>query len=148
MRPIVAVLLSVCGPAIAQDIHSEAPRRPVAVLEEACSACHGLNHIEVEKTREEWEYTVNNMIGRGAKVRPEEIAGLVAYLNKYHGMPVNLNKASAEEIQSELQIPAEDARAIVKARQTSALKGWPDLEKIEGLNIKKLEPVRDRIMFQ
>jgi len=149
MRPIIVTMLSVSGLAMAQDVHLEAsPRRPVAVLEEACSACHGLNHIEVEKTRDEWEYTVNNMISRGAKVRPAEIPGLVAWLNKYHGMPVNLNKASAEEIQDELQIPAEDARAIVEARQKSALKSWPDLEKIQGLNMKKLEPVKDRITFQ
>ena len=87
-------------------------------------------------------------VDNGNGIRSEEIAGLVAYLNKYHGMPVNLNKASAAEIQSELQIPAEDARAIVEGRRKGSLKAWPDLEKIQGLNIKKLEPVRDRIMFQ
>jgi hypothetical protein len=119
----------------------------VAVLQDACTVCHGLNRLETQKTREDWEYTVHNMIGRGAKVTPGEIPGLVAYLGKYFGMPVNLNTASAEAIQSELDIPMEEARALVAARAKGELREWADLMKVPGLNVKKLEPVRDRIRF-
>ena len=139
----VAAAIAACAPAMAQDT----PRRPVAVLQEACTACHGLNRLETEKTRDEWEYTVHNMIGRGANVKPAEIKGLVAYLGRYFGMSVNINKASAEEIQAELEIPVEDVRAIVEARRKSELRDWADLAKIQGLNIKKIEPVKDRIRF-
>jgi hypothetical protein len=151
MRPVHAIAASIVatGFAAAQDSPktTDQPRRPLAVLEQACSVCHGLNRIETEKTRDEWEYTVNNMVGRGARVRPDEVKGLVAYLGKYFGMPVNVNKASVEVIAAELDIPAEDARVIVEARQKEPLKKWADLEKIPGLNLKKVEPVKDRIQF-
>ena len=134
---------SACGILPAQD----SPRRPVAVLQEACTVCHGLNRLETEKTRADWEYTVHNMIGRGAKVAPAEIQGLVAYLGKYFGMSINVNKANAEELRMELEIPAADAQAIVAAREKTWLKDWADLEKVPGLNIRKMEPVKDRIRF-
>jgi mono/diheme cytochrome c family protein len=56
---------------------------PKAVLEGACSSCHGVDFItEHRKTREDWDFTVKVMINRGAELDPDTAALLVDYLAK------------------------------------------------------------------
>jgi mono/diheme cytochrome c family protein len=63
----------------AQTAPTEADAK--AILESACSTCHGVDFItERRKSREDWAFTVNQMISRGAELSPEETALVVDYL--------------------------------------------------------------------
>jgi cytochrome c5 len=54
-----------------------------AILESACTSCHGLDFItEKRKDRPDWEFTVNQMISRGADLNPDEAAAVIDYLAK------------------------------------------------------------------
>jgi hypothetical protein len=56
---------------------------PKAVLESACTSCHGLDFItEHRKTRDGWDFTVKTMINRGADLDPDTAALVIDYLAK------------------------------------------------------------------
>lgn len=57
-----------------------------ALLRERCASCHTLDRVEQSrKTAEEWERTVNRMVGRGARLTGEEKQALIAYLAAQYG---------------------------------------------------------------
>jgi competence ComEA-like helix-hairpin-helix protein len=59
-----------------------------------------------------------------------------------------VNTAGAKEISAVLEVSATDAEAIVHYRETLGLyKEWRDLQKVPGIDIKKLEQKKDRIDF-
>jgi len=59
------------------------PPDPKAVLESACTSCHGLDFItEHRKTRDGWDFTVRTMIDRGADLDPDTAALVIDYLAK------------------------------------------------------------------
>jgi competence protein ComEA len=72
----------------------------------------------------------------------------VAYLARFFGPDVNVNRASAPDLESQLEITADEAGAIVKFREAQGkLKDFSDLAKVPGLDVKKLEPIKQRIVF-
>lgn len=53
------------------------------LLEERCSVCHPSSRPKSkQKTPEQWETTVNRMMGKGAKLSEEEKAVLLDFLGK------------------------------------------------------------------
>lgn len=70
-----------------------APVRPAAATaageaatRKVCgTACHGFEHvITVGRTRAQWEATIENMIGRGAKATSAEVASILDFLSSAH----------------------------------------------------------------
>jgi competence protein ComEA len=77
-----------------------------------------------------------------AKV-PDAVAKTVDTTGK-----VNVNKATASELASELKLPDESAFAIVRYRVTHGMiKNWEELKAIPGLDANKLEQQKDRLEF-
>ena len=61
-----------------------------AVLERDCGSCHGVVlFLGRHETRNSWGRTIENMMGRGAKVTPQEFELMADYLTKNFG-PDNL----------------------------------------------------------
>jgi len=59
-----------------------------AMFESACSSCHDTGFVgEHRKTHADWEWTVSQMISRGAELNPDEAAVLVDYLAKTYPAP-------------------------------------------------------------
>lgn len=53
------------------------------LLEERCSVCHpSARPKSKQKTPEQWETTVNRMMGKGARLSEEEKTTLLDYLSK------------------------------------------------------------------
>ncbi|MDH3870108.1 MAG: hypothetical protein OET55_06045 [Desulfuromonadales bacterium] len=53
------------------------------LLEERCSVCHPTSRPKSkQKTPEQWETTVNRMMGKGAKLTEEEKVILLDFLSK------------------------------------------------------------------
>ena len=126
----------------------DAPRKASALLQEACTACHGLNRLETAKNRSEWKDTVDRMVYSGADVKPEELNSLVGFLVRYYGESVDINKATAQQLQDELDMTPSEAEAVVKARSESGnFKSYADVQKIKGLDAKRVDPIKDRLKY-
>ena len=53
-----------------------------AIVDNACTKCHGIKKVEsAHKKTAEWEATLDRMIKKGAKVKPEEREAVLKYLN-------------------------------------------------------------------
>ena len=82
MRKAFAVILSLgmfCalsgGLALAQPAGK-------AIVDNACSKCHNTKRVEsADKTAAQWEATLDRMIAKGAKVKPEDRENVLKYLN-------------------------------------------------------------------
>ena len=119
-----------------------------SVFENTCGGCHGADIVIGQTgTRAVWQDTVDSMRGRGALGTDDDFKLIVNYLTKYFGVIVNVNSAPAKDIES-LDLTSAEAAAIVKYRTDKGkIKDWDDLAKVEGVDIKKLEPIKSRVKF-
>jgi competence ComEA-like helix-hairpin-helix protein len=144
-----AVLLVLIAAAQAQDLPGGKGKD---LVEDKCSSCHGLDLLLAEHdSKAQWSQIVNEMVSRGATGSAEELATIVDYLAANFGPEVakiNVNTAAAEDLQSGLMLSAPEAAAIVQYRKDHGkIKDWAALSKIPGIDSKKLESHKDRIVF-
>lgn len=89
---LAALALLATPGALAWAAQEPAPQQPPApptdaqvkaLFESACSACHDTDFIgEHRKSHADWEWTVSQMISRGAELNPDEATLIVDYLAK------------------------------------------------------------------
>lgn len=120
-----------------------------SLFENTCGGCHGADIVVGQTgTRDVWQDTVDSMRGRGATGSDDDFKTIVNYLTKYYGVPVNVNQAPSKDLASNLGLTGAEADAIVKYRTANGnFKAWDDLAKVQGLDIKKIEPIKSRIKF-
>jgi competence ComEA-like helix-hairpin-helix protein len=124
-------------------------------LENMCAECHAVEKIiSKTRTRQGWRKVVTSMIGRGASLTDSEASNLVEYLFEYFGeeapgsAKVNVNKATAKEIETALELSPKDAVAIVRYRETKGnFKNWKDLTRVGGIDKSRIEAQKDRLTF-
>jgi competence ComEA-like helix-hairpin-helix protein len=124
-------------------------------LENTCAECHGVDKIVSQtRTKQAWRKVITRMMGRGASMTDSEATNLVEYLFEYfgedapNGDQVNVNKATAKEIEAALELSSKDAVAIVRHRETKGdFKNWKDLTKVGGIDKSRIEAQKDRISF-
>lgn len=125
------------------------PDRPgKKTVEKVCGGCHGLRLMEnMRKTRAAWKTSVDDMVTKGMKADDEEIDVVVDYFARYLTR-LNLNQAAAADIVDVLDLTAQQAEAILAYRKANGrIKNFDELEKIPGLDARKLAEQRDRIAF-
>ena len=142
--PFLALSLTV---AQAQDLPAGKGKD---LVENTCGSCHGLDVIVAQHaTKDGWSSIVDYMVSRGATGTPDEIKTIVEYLAK--NFPVaktNVNKATSADLQSQLELTAKDADAIVKYRTDHGdFKDWDSLAKVPGVDTAKLTAKKDSIAF-
>lgn len=119
-----------------------------STFENTCGGCHGADIVIGQTgTREVWQDTVDSMRSRGATGSDDDFKVIVSYLTKYFGVPVNVNSAPAKDLEANLDITTAEADAIVKARTAKKFVNYADLAKVQGLDIKKIDPIKSRIKF-
>jgi competence protein ComEA len=122
-------------------------------LVKVCSPCHEPNRAAAFRlTREGWEATVADMKWRGAKGTDEEFAAIVEYLaTNFLGEAapkLNMNRATSIELESVLSLLRKEAAAVIAYRdKVGGFKSIDDLKKVPGLDFKKIEAGKDRIIF-
>ena len=115
------------------------------ITEKVCTACHGLDAVvTMHVNKDGWSDVVNDMKARGADGSNADFDAIIGYLAKFYGAEVNVNKATAKEIQ-DLDLTEAQANAVIKARP---LKTVADVAKAAGVDAAKLAPMKDRIKFQ
>jgi competence protein ComEA len=149
VRSLFALLFATFAvPLLAQD---DLPNgKGKETLENTCTECHGLDKaLATLRNRENWRTIAVTMRSKGATMSDDELNTLVDYLFQNFGKDeVNVNKAPAREIEVALEIPAKDAAAIVRHRETRGpFKGVEDVLKVAGIDRAKLEAKKERLAF-
>ena len=145
-------LISACFAFAAQEDLKRLPDVPGKdVVVRVCTKCHGPGNIAKKRlNRDDWDDQVADMVERGAKATPKELAAVVDYLTANFGpnAKVNVNDAPIAELQSVLGLSTTEAKAIVDYRQGhDKYKVWRDLLKVPGVSAKKIEAQAARMAF-
>jgi cytochrome c-type biogenesis protein CcmH/NrfF len=81
-----SIILSGCGGADEETAQESVAVDGETLLQDRCTQCHGLDRVtSQEKTRAEWEQTVEEMIDQGAELNEDEKIVLVDYLAASYG---------------------------------------------------------------
>ena len=136
-----------------QQTHPELPAGPgKATLLKVCSTCHSPDNVIANgQDRAGWESTITKMAGFGAVGTDDEFTEILDYLTKNFPpptAPVNVNKATAAQMQSGLGLTAAEADSITKYREKNGdFKTIDDLKKVPDVDGKKLDAKKDRLAF-
>ena len=109
-----------------------------------CSRCHAPELVASQRqTRDQWQVTISKMANLGAQASDDEFAVILDYLSRQFGpegvTPVNVNKATAVEIECVLELTRPESKAIVAYRQQNGpFKSVDDLNRVPGLDFKKI----------
>jgi competence protein ComEA len=154
----VAAMLSGAGYAAQADKPSDDEGHKLLV--KVCGSCHKVDMVTNRRgTREEWEATIAAMVDKGADGSDEDFNAVLDYLTRNYGhdrpggqsavaAKLNINKAAAKEIATFLAVPETDGAAIVRYREANgAFKSWEDLVKVPGVDAKKFEAKKNRIVY-
>jgi competence protein ComEA len=124
------------------------------IILRACTRCHKAEDIPSYKhTKDEWPLIVDRMVGRGAAVAADERELLVSYLAKnlvkeVDPTKINVNKATAKELETGLDLTAKEAEAIVGYRERNGnFRAWGELLVIYGVDGRKIQAAKDRMSF-
>jgi competence protein ComEA len=118
------------------------------ILEGACAECHGSDEVLGRAwTADRWRKVVVQMVNKGATLTAEETTTLIDYLAA-NFPPINVNKATAAELQKGLQLSDAEVAAVVRYRDMHGnFKDWDDFKKVPGVNAAKLEGIKDSVAF-
>jgi competence ComEA-like helix-hairpin-helix protein len=124
------------------------------ILLRACTGCHKAEaFLGYRHTKDEYSAIVVRMGQRGAPANSEELEAIAAYLSKnFLKMDdpgkLNINKASAQEIEKALHLTQKEAEAIVTYRDRhGTFQAVGDLYLIYGLDGTKIAAQKDKIGF-
>jgi competence protein ComEA len=122
------------------------------VFESVCSLCHDGPKAVMGKqwTRTQWEAKVAEMLQEEPDITPKEIAAIVGYLssNFKPGGKIYINRATAKDLETALELPPRDAEAIARYREEhGSFKTLDDLKNVPGVEAAKIEAKKDRVEF-
>ena len=145
-------LLSACFAFAAQEDLKRLPDGAGKdIVVRVCTKCHGPGNIAKKRlSRDDWDDQVADMVERGAKGTPKELATIVDYLTANFGpdAKIPVNDAPIDELKSVLGLTSPAAVAIVEYRQGHGkFKAWRDLLKVPGVDPKKIEANAQRMAF-
>jgi competence protein ComEA len=147
---VVAVLLACAASAAMQDSFPDGRGRDVTVR--VCGACHSPERsAAVRLTRRGWQDVMGKMVSLGAKGSDEELTAVLDYLSaNFKGdapKPVNMNTAPAIDLESVAGLLRKEAAALIAYRtRHGPCKTLEDLKKIPGVDFRKIERRRDRLV--
>ncbi len=136
------------------DAQSQLPDGPGKdVVLKVCAGCHDPEVVAAQKlSRDEWGDKISHMVELGAKGSEAEFYQVLDYLSvHFSNAPpkVNVNKASAQDIETMLQLTGKEAAALVHYReQNGKFKTLDDVKKVPGLDAAKLDSAKDRVVFE
>ena len=90
--------------------------------EKLCKGCHELERsVSRRQDRDGWQLTLNKMVALGTKGTDKELAVILDYLSKNYPAgevpPINVNEASAIELESRLSLRRSQAAAVIAYRE-------------------------------
>jgi len=147
---VVVALLAGAARAAGQDSLPDGPGKDVTVR--VCGACHAPERsAALRLTRGGWQDVIAKMVPLGAKGSDAELAAVLDYLSaNFKGdapKPINMNTAPAIDLESVAGLLRKEAAALIAYRtKHGPCKTLPDLKKIPGVDFRKIERRRDRLV--
>jgi competence protein ComEA len=146
---IIAVVASawlMTAAAATQDKFPDGAGKPELV--KACGGCHDAEIVlSTLKTPAEWTETLQDMAQQGAEATPDGWRVIETYIDANFAL-IPINKATAEELQSTMDVTSETARAVVKYRQERGpFRSVDDVKKVDGVEAAKVEARKNRFVF-
>jgi competence protein ComEA len=121
--------------------------------ERLCKGCHEVaRSVAVRQDAVAWEGTMKKMVSLGLKASDKELRTIFEYLVKNYPAedlpPLNVNKASAIDLESRLSLRRSQAAAILRYRsEHGPFKSVEELKKVPGVDAEKIEAKKDRLVF-
>jgi competence protein ComEA len=118
-----------------------------------CSGCHEPERAaSLHQDKDGWDATISAMAGRGMEIGDADYNTVLEYLTRAFPAaapkPLNINAASAIDLESALSLLRSQAALIVAYRDKNGkFKSLDDLKKVPGLDFSKIEEKKDRIAF-
>lgn len=129
----------------------EGPGRDVTV--KVCSSCHEIERAtSLRQDRAGWQDTVAKMAGLGMAASESDLKTVVDYLAEHYpadAIPkLNVNKATAIELESALSLRRSQSAAVIEYRKEHGpFKSLDDLKKVPGIDAAKIDSHKDRLTF-
>ncbi len=121
------------------------------LVEAVCTACHTLERVAAKHaTKAQWQDKVLEMLQEDPDITQQERDRIVEYLaTAFPPLPkVNVNKASAKDLETALELAPKDAEAIVRYRTDHGnFKSLDDLKKVPDLDTARIAEHPDRLEF-
>jgi len=119
------------------------------VIERMCINCHGIEQVIAQRySKKYWGSVVDDMVSRGAEGSDEDVNLAIAYLARNFGKPVNINTATAKDIETDLSFSAAEAQSVVQYRtDKGAIKSFEELAKVPGLRADVLAEQKKNIVY-
>ncbi len=151
MRYAAVVVAAMLGARHAAAQLPEGPGRKETV--KLCSQCHAAEVVmSVGQDRAGWAATLRKMSALGARGTDEEFRAVLEYLAARfpaQELPrINVNTATAIELESGLTLKRSQAAAIIAYRsQHGKFSSLEDLKQVPGVDAATLETKKDRLTF-
>ena len=118
-----------------------------------CKQCHELERsVSLRLNREGWKAEIGKMVTLGAQGSEHDFELILDYLTKNFAaeeLPkINVNKATAIELESGLTLRRSQSAAIIEYRtKHGPFKSIEELERVPGIDAAKIEAKKDRLTF-
>ena len=150
LRTLLILTAIFVAPIWAQDDMPDGPGKAVTVR--ICTGCHGAEMFSgSRKSSDDWDRTITTMTEKGLAISDADYATVLDYLSKSLGpMPpkVNVNKATAAELEKALGITTKQAEAIVAYRAKNGdFKDLDSVKKVGGVDAAAIDARKDSIVF-
>ena len=128
----------------------DGPGKDVTV--KICGLCHETRRAaSIRLTRDGWSYVIDDMVKRGAKGSADDLATVLDYLAaNFLGeaqRPINVNNAPQIDLESVIGLLRREAAALIAHREKNGpCKTIDDLKNVAGLDFRKIEEAKDRIV--
>ena len=120
-------------------------------LIKVCGACHEATKATAKRlTRDGWAALIDDMVKGGAQGTDKELEAILNYLaTNFPGeaaRAINLNTAPSIDLESVVGLLRSEARALIAWREKTPCKKIEDLKNVAGLDYKKIEAAKERIV--
>jgi acylphosphatase len=120
-------------------------------LIKVCGECHEATKAAAKRlTRDGWAALIDDMVKGGAKGTDTELEAILNYLSKNFlgeaARAINLNTAPSIDLESVVGLLRSEARALIAWREKTPCKKMEDLKNVPGLDYKKIEAAKERIV--
>lgn len=118
-----------------------------ATFEMVCSACHETERATTTlRTPVEWSQILDDMAAFGANATDAQFLQIQRYLNHRYGK-VNLNRATAAELELVLNVSGDVARAILDYRSMTRITSADDLKNVTGFPVARIDALKPHLQF-
>jgi hypothetical protein len=116
-------------------------------VKQVCTVCHGPNMFLHSHTWSQWSAIFDQMNGYGARATPEQWQHIEKYFQKSLTL-IDINHADEDALSLLLGVDQTTAVAIVVRRADKKFSTVDELEAVPGIDKKKIEQLRPRILFE